>query len=308
MSAKPVYLVSGAKSSVGRLILELLQQRGDEVWALSRGDLPAGGTRLHWMHPGDIGEFSRRCSSTPPVILLAVAPLWSVAETIAACEGLVLQKIVALGSTSEYTKIDSSDVYDQSTVSRLRQGAEQVFEITARLQISCVLLRTTMIYGPEDRNLVFWRRFARYSPVLPLIAGGQALRQPVHQEDVAAVMLLATAYHGKIREFVIAGPRPLSYRRMLEVICQQLGVRRWYVSLPVVLLQAVVMVIRLLPGFRSLRPSMIERMQQDMIFPIDKAREELGFNPREFGSRSPHTAGGAALSRSKQNSGFWSSR
>ncbi|HED12942.1 MAG TPA: hypothetical protein ENI62_04695 [Gammaproteobacteria bacterium] len=280
-----IYLVSGANSPVGRVLLALLRNRGAEVWALTRGALPDSTPSLQWLYASEITLRYQKDFRSNPMVLLAVAPLWSVTETVDACVGIPLQKIVALGSTSEYTKANSNDPYDLETVARLQQGAAGLRERADSLQIPFLLLRTTMIYGPDDRNLNFWRRFARYAPVLPLIAGGRALRQPVHSEDVAAVILAAADYAGGTREFIIAGPRPLSYRQMLESICQQLGVKRQYVTLPVFLLKTAVAVIRFLPGMKALRPAMIERMQQDMVFPIDKARQELGFAPREFGSK-----------------------
>ena len=281
----PIYLVSGAKSSVGCALLGFLQDRAAEVWALTRGTLPDSTASVQWMHANQITLRYQKDTRNQPMIFLAVAPLWSVAETIDACTGIPLQKIVAVGSTSEFTKASSQDPYDQEVVAQLRQGVRDLRERANRRQIPFLLLRTTMIYGPNDRNLTFWRRFARYAPVLPLISGGRAMRQPVHVEDVAAVVLAAAGYSGSTQEFIIAGPRPLSYRQMLESICQQQGRKRLFVSFPVFMLKIVVMVIRFLPGMKGLRPSMIERMQLDMIFPIDRAQQELGFIPREFDSK-----------------------
>lgn len=286
---RPIYLVSGANSPVGRALLELLQERAAVVWALTRRSLPASTAPVTWLSASNLSRHYQQHAQGQPVILLAVAPLWSVADTLAACEPVHLQKIVALGSTSEYTKVDSEDPLDRETVALLHRGARDIRQWAEHHRIAWVLLRATLIYGPDDRNLNFWRNFARYSPLLPLVAGGSARRQPIHCEDVARVMLSAATYSGPIREFIIAGPRALSYRQILEAICQQQGMTRRYLSLPVWLLKTAVAVIRLLPGMRALRPAMIERLQQDMVFPIEPARQELEFSPREFDSTVHHS-------------------
>jgi hypothetical protein len=43
-----------------------------------------------------------------------------------------------------------------------------------------------------------------------------------------------------------------------------------------------VMLLRILPRFKSLNVEMVSRMNQDMIFDHEEAAQDLGFRPRGF--------------------------
>jgi uncharacterized protein YbjT (DUF2867 family) len=98
---------------------------------------------------------------------------------------------------------------------------------------SAIILRPSIVFGPEDD---FFNRFAgltRFSPVLPLIGGGHTRFQPIYVGDVAdaAVAALETPEAGgKIYE--LAGPGIYSFRRLMEILLAEIGRKRILVSLP----------------------------------------------------------------------------
>ncbi|HUB96356.1 MAG TPA: NAD-dependent epimerase/dehydratase family protein, partial [Stellaceae bacterium] len=84
-----------------------------------------------------------------------------------------------------------------------------------------IILRPSIVFGPEDD---FFNRFAGYArvlPILPLIGGGTTRFQPVYVRDVAsaavAALILPEA-QGRIYE--LAGPRVLTFKELMELILE----------------------------------------------------------------------------------------
>ena len=80
-----------------------------------------------------------------------------------------------------------------------------------------VIFRPSINFGPEDS---FFNRFAdmaRYSPVLPLIGGGQTKFQPVYVGDVAEAV--ARSVEGKVKGgqiYELGGPQVLTFKQCME--------------------------------------------------------------------------------------------
>ena len=94
-----------------------------------------------------------------------------------------------------------------------------------------VILRPSVVFGPEDR---FFNRFAgmtRLGPVLP-IAGANTLFQPVYADDVAGAAVKGVLGQAAPGVYELGGPEVKTLRAVME---QMLGVihrRRAVVNLP----------------------------------------------------------------------------
>lgn len=96
-----------------------------------------------------------------------------------------------------------------------------------------VVVRPSIVFGPEDK---FFNRFAdlaRSAPALPLIGGGRTLLQPVFVGDVAEA--IAQAVDGKARPgaiYELGGPDVSSFAEILRFVLEVTGRKRPLVSLP----------------------------------------------------------------------------
>jgi NADH dehydrogenase len=95
-----------------------------------------------------------------------------------------------------------------------------------------VILRPSLVFGPEDQ---FFNRFASLaliSPVMPVIAGSSRF-QPVYVGDVADAAMAAIARPDAAgRIFELGGPKIMSFREILGWILAQIGRNRPLVSVP----------------------------------------------------------------------------
>ena len=96
-----------------------------------------------------------------------------------------------------------------------------------------IILRPSIVFGPEDQ---FFNRFAALavsSPVLPLIGGGKTKFQPVFVGDLAAAIaavLDGAGMPGTVYE--IGGPAVHSFRALLDKTQEWSGRKRAYMPLP----------------------------------------------------------------------------
>ena len=96
-----------------------------------------------------------------------------------------------------------------------------------------IVLRPSVVFGPEDE---FFNRFgllARYSLALPLFGGGVTKLQPVFVGDVAQAAVQAAegaATAGATYE--LGGPEVMTLRQIVEFVCQTTGRRRIFLDVP----------------------------------------------------------------------------
>ena len=94
-----------------------------------------------------------------------------------------------------------------------------------------VILRPSIIFGPEDG---FFNRFAamtRFSPVLP-IAHGQTRLQPVYVDDVAAAVAKAAMGQVPAGTYELGGPDAMRFHDLMAMMLTEIRRRRVIVSMP----------------------------------------------------------------------------
>lgn len=96
-----------------------------------------------------------------------------------------------------------------------------------------VILRPSIVFGPEDGFFNRFASLARMLPVLPLVGGGETKFQPVFVGDVAEAVARAVdgaAKAGTVYE--LGGPEVKSFRELLAYICEVTGRKRVLAPLP----------------------------------------------------------------------------
>ena len=98
---------------------------------------------------------------------------------------------------------------------------------------SAVIVRPSIVFGPEDH---FFNRFAglaAMAPALPLIGGGKTLFQPVFVGDVAnAIARILADPASDAQTFELGGPARFSFRELMELTLAEIRRRRALIPLP----------------------------------------------------------------------------
>jgi NADH dehydrogenase len=116
-----------------------------------------------------------------------------------------------------------------------------------------IILRPSVVFGPEDEFFNRFAAMARISPMLPLIGGGETKFQPVFVGDVGAAVTACLAGKGKPGTiYEIGGPEVLTFREILNLVREWTDRDRGFARMPFWLAKLQALLTSPLPN--SLRP------------------------------------------------------
>jgi nucleoside-diphosphate-sugar epimerase len=270
-------LVTGGSSVVGDYLLPRLAAAGHAHTVLSRAPRAEPG----WRRVDAARERVWDASLEGTTALIHLAPLTLIPRVLRDAPAS-LRHVVAIGTTSVYTKGDSRSAKDRELVQQQRAAEQALMEFCAGRGIIYTLFRPTLVYdGLRDKNIARIARIIRTLGFFPVAAPGKGLRQPLHADDLAAACVAALDAR-ESRAYELGGGEVLTYRAMLERIFQVRGRRPRVLPLPVALYRAAIAAARVLPRYRSLTPAVADRMNQDMVFDSSAATQDLGLKLRSF--------------------------
>lgn len=235
--------VFGGSGFVGRHVVRALARRGYQIRvAVRRPDLA-----FHLQPLGHVGQISfvqanlRYRSSVDRAV--------AGADHVVNCVGLlnesgrntfdavqefgaraIAEAARAAGAGLTHISAIGADEKSESDYARTKGKAERAVLDTLA---DAVILRPSIIFGPEDG---FFNKFAAMAasyPVLPLVGGGETKFQPVYVEDVAEVV--ARSVEGKLakgRIYELGGAEVMSFRDILNQIMDVTCRKRTLVPLP----------------------------------------------------------------------------
>lgn len=283
-AATKTVAVVGATSMVGRFLLPMLAEQGDGVIAFSRNPVSraAGDSeRIEWR---ELHYLQEREVEGVIQDWIWLAPIQTLPEYLPAILEASAQRIIAVSTTSRFTKMNSSNEEERRFVSKLCEAEDMLQDCAVRSGVAWTILRPTLIYGSGmDKNITVIARFIKRFRFFPVLGDASGMRQPIHVKDVARAC--RAALDSKLSEnhaYNISGGEKLSYRMMVSRIFDALSLPPRFLSMPLWTFAIVVAVLKFLPPFRTWSTAMAERMNRDMIFEHDAADCDLGFSPQGF--------------------------
>lgn len=271
--------VLGASSFVGRELLRLMSRNGTKALAFSRNPSRFGGS-ADLFRELSVGSV---LASAPIVNWVSLCPVHALVGLLPLLELAGVRRLVAVSSTSKFTKVDSCNASDRRLAERLDAAEQHIQAWGEERGVSVFILRTTMIYdGIHDANVAAIAGFVRRFRWYPILAPASGLRQPIHACDVASACLSALNLDLPSADYNISGGETVTYRAMVERIFESLDLSPCLVSVPPVLLRVAVPFLSLIHRFRHLSFSMFQRMNEDMAFDHSAAVRDIDFRPAGF--------------------------
>ena len=140
-------------------------------------------------------------------------------------------------------------------------------------QPTSVIMRPSILFGPEDDFFNRFAALARIAPALPLPGGGHTRFQPVYAGDVAEAITRAvdgSANAGTTYE--LGGPDVHTFRELMEFILAAVHRRRLLVPAPFAVLKLQAAFAQFLPT-PPITPDQVEMLKSDNVV-SEQARRE----------------------------------
>jgi NADH dehydrogenase len=189
----------------------------------------------------------------------------------ASAHGARLVHVSALGADE-----NSTSLYARS------KAAGEKMALAAQPQ--AVIMRPSIVFGPEDDFFNRFAALARISPVLPLVGGGNTRFQPVFVGDVAAA--IAAAVDGNARAgtvYELGGPEVRTFKQLMQFVLATIDRKRILMPLPFAIAKLHARFLQFLPK-PPLTPDQVELLRSDNVV-SDAAKAEgrtlqaLGIEP-----------------------------
>jgi NADH dehydrogenase len=279
-----VVTVFGGSGFLGRYVVQALARAGCRIKvAVRRPDLA-----LHLQPLGSVGQIA--------LMQANLRDERSVSEALRGADAAVnLVGILQPGGRQKFRAVHVEGAERIAKASRER-GARALVHISAigasRLSSSAyartkgegearvqaifpeaVILRPSLIFGPEDDFFNRFAALARIAPVMPLI-GGKTRMQPVYAGDVAeAVKAALGGPAGKGVIYELGGPLTYSFREILKKTGEWAGHRRPLFPIPFWIAKIPAFFIQWIPG-APVTVDQIRLLERNNVVSADAAREQ----------------------------------
>jgi uncharacterized protein YbjT (DUF2867 family) len=196
----------------------------------------------------------------------------------------------AHGARLVHVSAIGADEHSPSLYAQSKARGEQAVRAASP---DAVIVRPSVVFGPEDD---FFNRFgslARFLPALPLIGGGHTRLQPVFAGDVAeAIATLVDTETGAGKTYEFGGPEIRTMREIMEYVLAVTERSRLLMPLPFGLARIQASFMQFLPN-PPLTPDQVELLRSDNVVSEDAIRDHrtlqgLGITPASYEAIVPN--------------------
>jgi uncharacterized protein YbjT (DUF2867 family) len=280
--------IFGGSGFVGRHTVRALARAGWRIKVATRH--PARGFFLRPL--GAVGQidFVKCDVSDPQSVALALAGAQAVVNLTGILfeHGQTFEEVQADGAANiaqaaasagvgalVHVSAIGADLESESTYAVTKaEGEQAVREAFA----GAVILRPSIIFGPEDGFFNKFAQIARFFPALPLVGGGHTRFQPVFVGDVAKAVVAALSRQDG-RTYELGGPSVYSFKQLMQLILRETGRRRALIPIPFALASLKAAFLQLLPN-PLLTMDQVRLLKKDnIVAPTAAGLTDLGITP-----------------------------
>jgi nucleoside-diphosphate-sugar epimerase len=192
-------------------------------------------------------------------------------------------RVIAIGSTSVHSRRESPDPGERAVAARLREAEGRLAATCRARGATLQLLRPTLVYGRGGGSLARFVRLARRFGILPLPRRAMGLRQPVHADDIAGLLLglLAAGDEGDL-QLDLPGGEALPFAEMLGRCLAVAAPRSRLVRLPDAAFDPMAALVARAGWLDAPTAALLGRLASDQAYDPAPARMRLHWQPRSF--------------------------
>ena len=194
------------------------------------------------------------------------------------CNELGIKKIIHISALGVKEKHDSK--YMQSKL----EGEKNIQE---RFK-SSIILRPSVVFGPEDKFFNTFASFAQFSPILPLIGGGKTKFAPVYVGDIAkAIVKTLEVDNSEPKIYELGGPENYTFKQLMQILLSEIKKKRFLISVPFNVAKFQSYFLQILPN-PPLTPDQVEMLKYNNIVSGEYSTlQDLGISGKNIHSILP---------------------
>jgi nucleoside-diphosphate-sugar epimerase len=192
--------------------------------------------------------------------------------------------VAAMGICAEVPATEQSTCNPHHPYGRSKLKAEnKILALAANKGLPVAIVRFSMVYGPGDpRDILKLTRMAKKG-LFPKIGNRPKLTPLIHVDDAVRGLLLASEKSKIGQIYLLTNDESLPFDDIRKILQHALGIRRLPIYVPERVALGMASIIEkiypLIGKIPLVSRKNIESTLADRVFSIDKAKEELGFEP-----------------------------
>ena len=127
-----------------------------------------------------------------------------------------------------------------------------------------VILRPSVVFGPEDKFFNKFATLAQFSPVLPLVGGGNTVFEPIYVGDVAEAIVKSLELNNTNPSIYELGGENYSFKELMQILLREIKKKRFLISIPFGVAKFQSYFLQMMPA-PLLTPDQVEMLKYDNV-------------------------------------------